>query len=771
MILQDLVLPSFAITALAGGSLAHEPAVQATPTLAPHAVDTTRVHLDELGDGTIWARTAPYKARFDEGGASYIPFLGAHAPRNYPVLFAPPECTLGGDELATARAAPPRLLHDTVRYERGVVDELYVLTPESVEQRFVVDEPIVGELRVRIAVGTDLRPAVDRDELVFENELGGVSYGRATAVDAAGRMTPLVRTWRNGAIEIVVPAGLCASAAYPLVIDPLIATFAIAATAQDDKNPDVAFDGESQRFLVCWEVAFSAADHDVFAELRTTTGALVAGSGLFIESGSDFWANPACGAEYVTGRFAVVAEVGDPALAARQIWARTRIGNTQATAFFVAGPQPGDCHNPDVEGIAGGSASIFCVVWQRDVNSDGGNIEARRIGPSATTSSELLIDAATTQENRRPRIAVTSNSSFWTIVYERHLSLTNRNVIAAILGFSALLPTAILEVANGPEDDRLPDVSSSPRTNFLVLVAWQQSSGGQRDILVRQLQISGQLLTVAKNLSSLDPATQSLDQVDVAVQSDCDAFFVSWSEPTTAGGFDVFGAEVHLVDQVETTSGIRVLLGTAVGDERRSRLATRNDQSDANAGYMAVWNHATASNASDVRGAIYTGTRGLPVRIVCPGDGSGTACPCGNNGAANSGCANSVVSSGARLGAFGIAATLADSLLLVGVDMPPNSSCLYFQGTALSSGGSGTVFGDGLRCATGTVVRLAIALNNSTGQSLYPGAGDPHVSVKGLVPTNGGTRSYQVWYRNAASFCTGSTFNLTNALEVDWCRL
>ncbi len=768
---QLIVLRTFAIAALAGGSIANEPATQATPTLAAHAVDATRVHLDELGDGTIWARTAAYKSSFDENGASYIPFLGAHAPRNYPVSFAPPECVLGGVEMATVRAASPRITDHTVRYERGTVDELYVLTPESIEQRFVVDEPIAGELRVRIAVDTDLRVVVDGDELVFENELGGVSYGGATAVDAEGRATPLVRTWRDGAIEIVVPAELCASASYPLVIDPLIATFAIAATAQDDKNPDVAFDGESQRFLVCWEVAFSAADHDIFAELRTTTGALVAGSGLFIESGADFWANPACGAEYVTGRFAVVAEVGDPALAARQIWARTRIGNTQATAFFVAGPQPGDCHNPDVEGVAGGSASIFCVVWQRDVNSDGGNIEARRIGPSATTSSELLIDAATTQENRRPRIAVPSNSSFWTIVYERHLSPTNRNVIAAILGFSALLPTAIVEVANGPEDDRLPDVSSSPRTDFLVLVAWQQSSGGQRDILVRQLQISGQLLTVARNLSSLDPATQSLDQVDVAVQSDCDAFFVSWSEPTTAGGFDVFGAEVHLVNLVETTSGNRVLLGTAVGDERRSRLATRNDQSDANAGYMAVWNHATASNASDVRGAIYTGTRGLPARVVCAGDGSGTGCPCGNNGAVNSGCANSVVASGARLGAFGNAATEADSLLLVGVDMPPNSTCLYFQGSGLSGAGLGTVFGDGLRCVAGTVVRLGTAANNASGQSLYPEAGDPHVSVRGLVPGAGGTRWYQVWYRNAAAFCTSSTFNLSNGLQVDWCPL
>jgi hypothetical protein len=31
-----------------------------------------------------------------------------------------------------------------------------------------------------------------------------------------------------------------------------------------------------------------------------------------------------------------------------------------------------------------------------------------------------------------------------------------------------------------------------------------------------------------------------------------------------------------------------------------------------------------------------------------------------------------------------------------------------------------------------------------------------------------GLRTYQLWYRNAAVFCTTSTFNLTNGIEVSW---
>jgi hypothetical protein len=29
-------------------------------------------------------------------------------------------------------------------------------------------------------------------------------------------------------------------------------------------------------------------------------------------------------------------------------------------------------------------------------------------------------------------------------------------------------------------------------------------------------------------------------------------------------------------------------------------------------------------------------------------------------------------------------------------------------------------------------------------------------------------RMYQVWYRNAAAFCTSSTFNLSNGYRVVW---
>jgi uncharacterized membrane protein len=149
----------------------------------------------------------------------------------------------------------------------------------------------------------------------------------------------------------------------------------------------------------------------------------------------------------------------------------------------------------------------------------------------------------------------------------------------------------------------------------------------------------------------------------------------------------------------------------------------------------------------------------------CSGDGTATPCPCGNVGGAGRGCGNSVDPTGARLIATGAASLAADSVVLRGSGMP-NSSALYFQGTGQQSSGAGSVFGDGLRCAAGIVIRLGTKANVS-GASQYPAAGDPSVSVRGLV-TLPGTRDYQIWYRNAAAFCTAATYNLSNGLEIIW---
>ncbi len=155
-----------------------------------------------------------------------------------------------------------------------------------------------------------------------------------------------------------------------------------------------------------------------------------------------------------------------------------------------------------------------------------------------------------------------------------------------------------------------------------------------------------------------------------------------------------------------------------------------------------------------------------PGTSFCAGDGSGTACPCANESPAGQGrgCLHSLGTCG-LLGATGTASVSNDTVVLQGSSMP-NASALYFQGTAQLGAGGGVVFGDGLRCVGGSIVRLGTK-TNAGGSSQYPAAGDASVSVKGGVVA-GDVRHYQVWFRNAASFCTAATFNLTNGYSITW---
>ncbi|MBK7876849.1 MAG: hypothetical protein IPJ77_14080 [Planctomycetes bacterium] len=149
----------------------------------------------------------------------------------------------------------------------------------------------------------------------------------------------------------------------------------------------------------------------------------------------------------------------------------------------------------------------------------------------------------------------------------------------------------------------------------------------------------------------------------------------------------------------------------------------------------------------------------------CFGDGSFGACPCANESGAGlgEGCKSSL-GRGATLVDTGIASLASDTLVLNGAGMT-NANALYLQG-ALAATNPAAQLGDGLLCMGGTIIRLG-SKANAGGASRYPEVGNASVSVRGAV-TAPGTRAYQVWYRNAASFCTSATYNLSNGLIVTW---
>ena len=156
-----------------------------------------------------------------------------------------------------------------------------------------------------------------------------------------------------------------------------------------------------------------------------------------------------------------------------------------------------------------------------------------------------------------------------------------------------------------------------------------------------------------------------------------------------------------------------------------------------------------------------------PGFAYCFGDTS-IACPCGNandgsleGGAA--GCANSVSSGGAALTASGSNSIAAADLVLNTTGLDPGKPGLYFQGDNLVSMGLGAMFGDGLRCAGGEVVRMQVVTADFFGDS----STSVDVAQAGGVSA-GEVKRYQLWYRNPGVSSCLTGFNLTNGYEITW---
>jgi hypothetical protein len=163
-----------------------------------------------------------------------------------------------------------------------------------------------------------------------------------------------------------------------------------------------------------------------------------------------------------------------------------------------------------------------------------------------------------------------------------------------------------------------------------------------------------------------------------------------------------------------------------------------------------------------------------PMVPLCrPGEAGVADCPCANPVVLqNRGCDNSETTGGAALTASGDASLAGDTLTFSTAGERATSLSIVLQGNTLASGG--LVFGQGVRCATGQLLRL-YSKNAVAGSITAPVGAEPSVSTRaaalGDVIAPGDTRWYLVYYRDPVVLggCPGgSTFNATQTGRVDW---
>jgi hypothetical protein len=153
-----------------------------------------------------------------------------------------------------------------------------------------------------------------------------------------------------------------------------------------------------------------------------------------------------------------------------------------------------------------------------------------------------------------------------------------------------------------------------------------------------------------------------------------------------------------------------------------------------------------------------------------PLPGTAPPCPCANFGAPGHGCDNSIHTGGALL--TGTGTTTPDTIHLMQILELPTALSIFLQGDVPVA--PPVVFGDGIRCTGGHLIRLYTHAAVGGIVSAPIGA-DPPITVEsalhGMPIPPGAPRFYQVYYRDAGFICPPALeahFNVGNGWVIVW---
>jgi hypothetical protein len=434
-----------------------------------------RLVFDAPGDGRLWAAGETYKASFGAEGFVYIPFLGSDAPRNFPVQFVLRSVRVAGRDVAFDACAPATRAGARVTFDRGLVREVYDLTPRSVEQTFVVEGALPGDVDLEIEVTSDLVEDAAQAGLQWRNHLGQVDYGTAYVVCGTEKRE-IASAVFGRTLRLHVPASKRGSG--PVVIDPILTTRQLTPTQRSSEIPDVAYDATTDRWAVTWVHLFSATDHDVVAELRTGNGDPIAGTFKVIDLSTDSYSWPRIANLNRADRFLIAMEryrPQDPPNQQFTVWGRTldAVAPFSTSALIPISPaSTADQLSVDVGGDSG-NGTRWTVVWRH-----GNDIHARQVFADASLASNTIPIESTSAACISPQISLSNGNGLtgrpcWCIVYSLWVSDTNWDVYGAVLDNNGVILAPHSPIHRASTNDPYTYVSSpltdaGPVPAFLV---------------------------------------------------------------------------------------------------------------------------------------------------------------------------------------------------------------------------------------------------------------------------------------------------------------
>lgn len=580
-------------------------------TLRPTTRDEApRVFYDDPGDGNVWARGADYKASFGPEGATFVPFFGSRAPRNFPLSLSPDRVTVDGAPVELVRGTVATRDGDRVEMEHGTFVERYDVALRSVEQSFEFAAlPRRGEIAVHIPVRTELEGCAAADGIEFSGAWGRVRYGGAVAFDGRGRRVAVETTLEDGGITLRVPSEFVASASLPLVIDPVVSTFVVDDPYLSVHSVDLCWDPNFYCWLAAYTEVFSASDNDVRARIVNADGTIR--HSAYVDVTSANWIGPRCAGVAAAGQCLVVAtRTGSPSSVVGR-----EVGTLDAAmypAITISRSQDGPAQNPVVGGttLANGTAN-YVVAYERVYAPHDRDIFVRRVRADNTLvgSAPTNIGLTTTLDQFRPQISKSTSSGRLGIVWERN------DGSGYVLMISTAYPTGSFSypyLFTGVQSAHFnASVSSELGFTNTYAVAHEVPTGsGGTDIELKLAFGTGFSAGVGTNLSRAEgwDATSRRHQPSVEVLGD--RVVVAYAHRVTAINDDIYCCEATLAPYTPSqVLQARVPLAQSTTDELRPSVTGLFVQGELDPGTyrdcVIAWDDG--ANGGRIEGAVFRG--------------------------------------------------------------------------------------------------------------------------------------------------------------------
>ena len=538
------------LVAIASSVIAQQPTQPQTGQPAKGGPNVVAVFGQSFGmdfvDGALRAGGPGYKAVFGTNGAEYTPALGELAPKNMPVRLTLSSIRRGEQILfdaSSARLVQPRQDGMVASYDRGNgIIETYEARVDGLKQNFTFEQQPggFGDLVVECQLHTELsgpHGSCNRGLDLVLPGVGGVSIGSVVGIDARQNRTDGSMNYDGRSIQFVLPSDFVSTAAYPLVLDPIIATTDLINTLPA-KDPDVAFDETFDDYLVVWEHQFSQLDIDVRGQKVSTSGALVASQILITaESGNEI--NPSVGNVDAGSDYYVAWQDGDAPFGPWNIRGR-RVdggsGTTQSSTINIT-PVGSGSITPDVSGdnTAAGGSFDGCII----VYDDGTGISAIKVDVSLAAVAAGPISIVNLSSCTNPAISKSGGSDGrHLIVYERQFS-NDRDVRGAVIDRDLAVIDALVSIEpNLFLDGYRPDVDGDGEQWMVVYQQSESGSSGPADIYCRRVEWDGtEATTPSPAVVVSDTAT--FDERDPAVGYLGTKYVAAWAEQFSGLNYDI----------------------------------------------------------------------------------------------------------------------------------------------------------------------------------------------------------------------------------------